>query len=313
MDGPAPRGEAADRSPVTALPKGSDNRELAGISIRGVSKRYGDIVALENIHLTVPRGSILGLVGPNGAGKTTLLRILVGALTPDAGSIEVLGMDPHKERHALRAQIGYMPQAAVLYQDLTVVENVTFFARGHLANGVAERVGTVLDFVDLNDARNRPVQDLSGGQRQRASLAAALVHEPHMLFLDEPTAGVDPALRHAFWRRFRELSDSGVTVVVSTHQMDEVVHCDRVALIRAGTILTYSTPGDLFASAGATARIMRRNDGVTEERLNSPGEDLPRVLHRMGLDPDVLRIDIDVPNLEDVVLGLIGIGREDSK
>ena len=282
------------------------------ISIRGVSKRYRDVVALERIDLTVPRGCILGLVGPNGAGKTTLIRILVGALTPDDGTIEVLGMDPRRERHELRAQIGYMPQAAVLYQDLTVVENVTFFARGHLDDGIAHRVDSVLDFVDLGDAADRPVQALSGGQRQRASLAAALVHEPRMLFLDEPTAGVDPALRHAFWRRFRELSDSGVTVIVSTHQMDEVVHCDRVALIRAGAILADSTPRELFASAGATVRIMRRNDGVTEEHVYSPGEDLPRILHRMGLDPEVLRIDIDVPNLEDVVLGLIGVDGEDS-
>ena len=282
------------------------------ISATGVTKRYGDVAALDGIDLEVPTGSILGLVGPNGAGKTTLIRILVGALTPDAGAIEVLGLDPHRERHALRAEIGYMPQAPVLYQDLTVVENVSFFARGHLDDGVVDRVGAVLDFVDLNDARDRPVQDLSGGQRQRASLAAALVHEPRMLFLDEPTAGVDPALRHAFWRRFRELSDSGVTVIVSTHQMDEVVHCDRVALIRSGSILADSTPGALFASAGATARIMRRNDGVTEEHLNSPGNDLPRILQRMGLDPDVVRIDIDVPDLEDVVLGLIGIDGEDT-
>ena len=257
------------------------------------------------------RGSILGLVGPNGAGKTTLLRILVGALTPDGGNVEVLGMHPHRERHALRALIGYMPQAAVLYQDLTVVENVTFFARGHLDDGVTDRVASVLDFVDLNDARNRPVQDLSGGQRQRASLAAALVHEPRMLFLDEPTAGVDPALRHAFWRRFRELSESGVTVIVSTHQMDEVVHCDRVALIRTGTILADSTPGELFASAGATVKITRR-DSVIEEHLDSPGADLPRILHRLGLDPAVQRIDIDIPTLEDVVLHLIGVSGEDS-
>jgi ABC-2 type transport system ATP-binding protein len=303
MEGPALPAEA-DTSPLAA--------DVPAILVRDVSKRYGDVVALERIDLTVPKGSILGLVGPNGAGKTTLIRILVGALGPDTGSIEVLGMDPHSERQPLRAQIGYMPQAAVLYQDLTVEENVTFFARGHLDNGVAHRVNSVLDFVDLRDARDRQVQDLSGGQRQRASLAAALVHEPLMLFLDEPTAGVDPALRHAFWRRFRELSDSGVTVIVSTHQMDEVVHCDRVALIRGGTILSDSTPRELFASAGATVRIMRRNDGVTEEHVYSPGDDLPRILQRMGLDPDVLRIEIDIPNLEDVVLGLIGLHGEDS-
>ncbi len=181
----------------------------AAIAVDNVSKRYGAVVALDGIDLEVQEGSILGLVGSNGAGKTTLIRILVGALSSDSGTVSVLGMDPLKDRRSVRSAIGYMPQAPVLYQDLTVRENVSFFARGHLTFDVSERVASVLDFVDLTDTADRPVQKLSGGQQQRASLAAALVHEPRILFLDEPTAGVDPALRQSFWQRFRTLRTQG--------------------------------------------------------------------------------------------------------
>lgn len=277
----------------------------AAISVEAVSKRYGKVVALSGIDLEVNRGSILGLIGPNGAGKTTLIRTLVGALRADSGTVRVLGLDPFTSRREVRAGVGYMPQAPVLYPDLTVRENVTFFARGHMNSGVAERVASVLDFVDLNQATDRPVQTLSGGQAQRASMAAALVHEPQVLFLDEPTAGVDPELRRTFWLRFRELAESGVTVVVSTHQMDEVVHCDRVAIIRAGAILADSTPAQLFASGGATVRIAR-GDGMETHHVRSLSDDLPRVLYGFGLDPEVIRIEVDGPTLEEVILGLIG-------
>lgn len=277
----------------------------SAISVEGVDKRYGKVTALTGVAFDVPAGSVVGLVGPNGSGKTTLIRILVGALRTDAGTVRVLGRDPFVERRRVRADIGYMPQSAVLYQDLTVRENVTFFGRGHLVADIAAKVRSVIDFVDLRDAADRPIRALSGGQQQRASLAAALVHEPRVLFLDEPTAGVDPELRRTFWLRFRELTESGVTLVVSTHQMDEVVHCDRVTLIRSGGVLVTSTPAALFASGGATVRITSGNR-VQEHRIDSPSEDLPRLLYHLGLDPQVARIDIAGPSLEDVILGLIG-------
>jgi ABC-2 type transport system ATP-binding protein len=277
----------------------------SAISVEAVSKRYGKVVALSAIDLEVPRGSIVGLVGPNGAGKTTLIRTLVGALRADAGTVRVLGLDPFTSRRRVRAEVGYMPQATVLYQDLTVRENITFFARGHIPTGVAEKVASVLDFVDLNAAADRPVQTLSGGQQKRASMAAALVHEPRVLFLDEPTGGVDPELRYTFWLRFRELAGSGVTVVVSTHQMDEVVHCDRVAIVRAGALLTDSAPGELLASGGATVRIATV-DGTNTHHVASLSDDLPRLLHGLGLDPSVTGVEVDVPTLEDVILALIG-------
>ena len=276
----------------------------AAISVDNVSKRYGAVVALDGIDLEVREGSILGLVGSNGAGKTTLIRILVGALSSDSGTVSVVGMDPLKDRRSVRSAIGYMPQAPVLYQDLTVRENVSFFAQGHLASDISQRVASVLEFVDLTGAADRPVQKLSGGQQQRASLAAALVHEPRILFLDEPTAGVDPALRQSFWQRFRTLAAAGVTVVVSTHQMDEVVHCDRVALIRTGSVLSDSTPRELFARGGATVTIDTTDDTI-EHHVDSLEDDLPRILHGMGLDPAVRRIDIEGPTLEDLILGLI--------
>jgi ABC-2 type transport system ATP-binding protein len=279
----------------------------SAVSVSGVSKRFGSVVALDRVDLEVPRGSIVGLVGPNGAGKTTLIRLLVGSLRSDGGEVRVLGLDPSVDRRDVRSLIGYMPQSPVLYQDLTVRENVSFFARGHMKSGVAGRVEEVVDFVDLTDAIDRPVQKLSGGQQQRASLAAALVHEPDMLFLDEPTAGVDPELRHVFWTRFRDLASSGVTIVVSTHQMDEVVHCDRVSLIRSGGVLADATPAELFASAGANVEITTGN-GVLRRHVSSLSTDLPALLHEMGLESSVSRIEVEGPTLEDVILGLIDEG-----
>jgi len=274
------------------------------ISISGVSKRYGRIAALSGVDLTVPAGTIVGLVGPNGAGKTTLIRILVGALRADQGTVRVLGQDPFTNRRLVRTQIGYMPQAPVLYQDLTIGENITFFARGHLNGGVAAKVAEVVRFVDLEEEIDRQVQSLSGGQAQRTSLAAALVHEPNVLFLDEPTAGVDPELRRTFWLRFRELADSGVTLVVSTHQMDEVVHCDRVAIVRSGLVLADAAPKELFSSGGGTVRI-EKETGSEQHHIGSLADDLPRVLYDLGLDRSVKRIDVQGPTMEEVILGLI--------
>jgi ABC-2 type transport system ATP-binding protein len=280
------------------------------LSVEGVSKRYGKVTALAGVDLEVERGSIFGLVGPNGAGKTTLLRLLVGALRTDGGTVRVLGYDPVLKKRTVRDRIGYMPQTPVLYGDLTARENVVFFARGHQQSGLPEKVAAALDFVDLANTAHRPVRTLSGGLQQRVSLAAALVHEPEILFLDEPTAGVDPELRHSFWLRFRRLAESGVTLVISTHQMDEVVHCDRVAVLRAGGVLTNANPAELVASGGATIRI-GDTTGASEHRVTSLAEDLPRLLHDRGLDPKVTRIDIVRPTLEDVILSLIEAGGEE--
>lgn len=276
----------------------------AAISIKALKKTYGDISALGGVDIEVPSGSIYGLVGPNGAGKTTLIRALVGALKPDSGSISVSGLDPVDDRRSVRARVGYMPQAPVLYSDLTARENVAFFYQGHYRDGVDEAVNSALAFADLEVEALRPVHTLSGGLQQRVSLAAALCHQPEVLLLDEPTAGVDPELRHAFWQRFRGLADQGVTVLISTHQMDEVVHCDRVALLRRGRILAQAPPAELILSAGATISVYR-GDEVGRRRVADAPNDLPRLLRELGLDPAVTRIQVDVPTLEEVILDLV--------
>lgn len=275
------------------------------ISVASVTKSYTKVVALSGVDLEVPKGSIVGLVGANGAGKTTLIRLLVGALRPDSGEIRVLGLDPFVSKRQVRSTIGYMPQSPVLYEDLTVLENVRFFGWGHISDGVEQKARSVLEFVDLTNEGDRQIRALSGGQRQRVSLAATLVHEPQMVFLDEPTAGVDPELRHTFWQHFKRLAAAGVTIVVSTHQMDEVVHCDRVALLRSGTVLADVTPSELFSSGGAVIRI-HRGDEVVQQSVHSVADDLPGLLRRFGLDASVTRIEVAQPSLEDVVLSLIG-------
>jgi ABC-2 type transport system ATP-binding protein len=259
------------------------------VRLQGITKRYGRVTALDGVDLTIPAGSVYGVVGPNGAGKTTLMRLLVGALAPDEGDIEVLGADLRRERRRVRSQIGYMPQAPVLYEDLTAAENVAFFARGHLLDDVGDAV------------------------RQRVSLAATLVHQPRVLLLDEPTAGVDPELRHSFWERFRDLTTHGATLLISTHQMDEVVHCDRVAILRAGTVLTEETPQRILTEGRATVTVWTGETPHRHEVADYPGE-VPRLLRRWQLDPAVTRIEIEGQTLEDAVLALIedeGAGAHD--
>lgn len=274
------------------------------ISIERLEKRYGDVRALAGIDLKIEEGSIFGLVGPNGSGKTTLIRTLVGALKPDAGSVSVAGVDPVSRRYEARSLLGYMPQSSVLYSDLTAGENIAFFCKGHSKDGADEAAAAALDFVDLIDSSDRLTHTLSGGVQQRVSLAAAMAHQPRILLLDEPTAGVDPELRHTFWQGFRRLAEQGVTVFISTHQMDEVVHCDRVALLRRGRVLAEAPPVELLASGGGTIRIHR---GVTVEEhdVSSPGEGLAEVLRGFGLDQTITRIDVEVKTLEEVILGLV--------
>jgi ABC-2 type transport system ATP-binding protein len=276
----------------------------AAISVRGLQKSYGDVTALGGVDFEVPSGSIFGLVGPNGAGKTTLIRVLVGALRPDSGSVLVVGVNPVDNRHEARTRVGYMPQMPVLYSDLTAAENVRFFYRGHFRDDVEEAVRRSLGFANLVEHSGRIVHTLSGGLQQRVSLAVALSHQPDVLLLDEPTAGVDPELRHAFWQGFRRLAANGVTVLISTHQMDEVIHCDRVALLRRGRILTEATPAALIGSGGARINVYRGDESY-QHRVADPAVDLPQLLRSLGLDIDVTRIEVEVPTLEEVILDLV--------
>ncbi len=218
-------------------------------TVEGVSKSFGPIRAVQQVTLRVPFGQTFGLLGPSGCGKTTLIRLILGLLTPAGGSVTVLGerMPARRVMH----DIGYMPQSAALYDDLTVFENVDFFANlCGLRSG--EMAKETVRLMELGDRLHSPVHTLSSGMKQRVSLACALVHRPRLLLLDEPTVGLDPRLRANFWRHFRQLNQQGVTIIASTHVMDEAERCDRLVLMREGRLLTEGTPRELRQNVGAS-------------------------------------------------------------
>jgi ABC-2 type transport system ATP-binding protein len=218
------------------------------LEARDVRKRFGQIEALRGLSLTIHAGEIYGLLGPNGSGKTTFIRCLAGLVRPDAGSIRVLGLEPRDVVSSGR--VGYMTQAAALYAELSVEENLRFFAALLGVHDTTARIESVLRTVELLDRRRSVVATLSGGMRQRVSLAAALLHEPALLLLDEPTVGIDPSLRRDFWTHFRALAAKGVTILVSSHVMDEAARCDRLGLIRDGRVLAEGSASELVARAG---------------------------------------------------------------
>ena len=232
------------------------------VEVEGLVKRFGAITALDGVTLRVRRGEVYGLLGPNGAGKTTLIRSLVGLVGRDAGVVRVLGIEMPDV--ATLRRVGYMTQAAALYPDLSVEENVAFFAA---VNGGGD-VRRALEFVDLYSRRSSVVATLSGGMRQRASLACALVHQPDLLLLDEPTVGVDPELRNQFWTRFQEMAAAGTTIKVSSHLMDEAERCQRLGLVRFGRLLAEGSSRELQERAGVTRledAFLRLSAGASEE------------------------------------------------
>ena len=227
-----------------------DGPKLA-VSTRGLTKLFGEIVAVDSLDLDLSPARIYGLLGPNGSGKTTLIRCLVGLARPTAGGARVLGVRmPDREN---LARIGYMTQADGIYADLSVWENVRFFAAlaGQRRRAALEEV---LDVVELSARRNTPAHQLSGGMRRRLSLACALVHRPVVLFLDEPTVGIDPALRVQFWTYFRQLAETGTTLVVSSHVMDEADRCDELLLMLRGRVIARGS-GAQIRERAATSDI----------------------------------------------------------
>jgi ABC-2 type transport system ATP-binding protein len=223
--------------------------DAPAIEARDVHKRFGEVEALRGLSLTVRRGEIYGLLGPNGSGKTTFIRCLAGLVRPDSGSMRVLGLEPRQVVSSGR--VGYMTQAAALYVELSIEENLSFFAALLGVHDAKARIESVLRTVDLLDRRRSVVATLSGGMRQRVSLAAALLHDPALLLLDEPTVGIDPSLRRDFWTHFRSLAGNGVTILVSSHVMDEAARCDRLGLIRDGRVLAEGSAPELVARAGS--------------------------------------------------------------
>jgi ABC-2 type transport system ATP-binding protein len=224
----------------------------SAISLENLSFNYGRLKVINDISLETPRGISFGLLGSNGAGKTTLIRLMVGLLKPASGKVLCLGKSPSP---ATARGIGYMPQLPSLYTELTVAENLDFFARIYGLRDKekrVERVNEVIKVVDLWDKRKEQVIKLSGGMKQRVSLGCAIVHRPPLLFLDEPTVGLDPELRVHFWEYFENLTKAGNTLIISSHTMDDAAHCQQLAFMREGKIIALGSPAELRAATGRT-------------------------------------------------------------
>ncbi len=300
------------------------------IDVQGLTKKFGSKVVVDNFSMKVPKGSIYGFLGPNGSGKTTTIRMMCGLLKPDGGGGTALGFDVVSQSQEIKARIGYMTQRFSLYEDLTVAENLTFAARLHEIADIEGVVKAALQEYELAPRADQLAGQLSGGWKQRLALAAASLHEPQLLLLDEPTAGVDPKARRDFWERIRARADSGVSILVSTHYMDEAVQCDFIAFIAYGKKLIDAPAAEIPTRVGLHTRRLEGADlgEVYKQLRGAPGVDqvarFGSALHASGRDEAALdravalavagrRIEI-VPvktGLEEAFIYLMG-GAEDN-
>ena len=249
------------------------------ITLDRVSKRYGLTDAVRELSLTVAAGEMFGLIGPDGAGKTTTIRLICGLLPPDAGSLRVLDRDPRRDHRALTASVGYLSQRFSLYGDLSVDENIAFFAEIHGVRDYAARRTRLLEMMQLTPFRSRLADRLSGGMKQKLALACTLVHEPSLIVLDEPTTGVDPVSRREFWKLLSEFLSQGITIVMATPYLDEAERCTRVALLHDGRLLALDRPDALRATLPGTLfevivsdhrrapEILKRTSGVADVQM----------------------------------------------
>jgi ABC-2 type transport system ATP-binding protein len=268
------------------------------IDVRGMTKRFGERIVVDHIGLQVRRGEIYGFLGPNGSGKTTFIRMLCGLLRADAGSGTCLGYDVITESEAIKREVGYMTQRVSFYEDLSIAENLDFVARMFSVKNRREAVRNSLERLGLVERQDQLAGELSGGWKQRLALAACLIHEPKLLLLDEPTAGVDPKARRDFWEHIHDLADEGLTVLITTHYMDEAERCHRLAYITAGKLLTEGTAPEVIAHARLTtwsvngpnlhqlAEQLRDRPGVTQAVA------FGSMLHVSGDDPAALEAAI---------------------
>jgi ABC-2 type transport system ATP-binding protein len=224
----------------------------SAVHTRGLRKQFGDMVAVDDLDLEIARGEVFGLLGPNGSGKTTTIRMLTGLMPPSAGEITVVGIDAVKDPEAVRRRIGYMSQRFGLYDDLTIAENFSFYAGLYGLRGATKRAREAELFatLGLEPRRKQLAGTLSGGWKQKLALACATAHKPDLVFLDEPTAGVDPAARRRFWELIREFADGGMTILVTTHYMDEANRCDRLAFLSRGHLIGLGTPDEVTKQFG---------------------------------------------------------------
>ena len=293
------------------------------IDVQGLSRSFGALKAVDNVSLQIEQGHITGFLGPNGSGKTTTLRMLCGLLTPDSGTGQVLGLDFPSEAAAIKRQTGYMTQRFSLYEDLTIEENLIFIARVYRLDRVAARVQETLDKLGLTGRRKQQAGHLSGGWKQRLALAAAVMHEPKLLLLDEPTAGVDPQARRDFWDEIHRLADEGMTVLVSTHYMDEAERCHEIAYIFNGVLIARGTGDEVIAQSRLVTFEAEgeRADRLGRELAGKPGVEMVApfgsALHVSGTDRKALEAAIAPlrrdpyrwtevsPTLEDVFIHLM--------
>ena len=260
------------------------------IDVHDLCKSFGPLTAVNHVSIQIEQGHITGFLGPNGSGKTTTLRMLCGLLTPDSGSGQVLGLEFPREAEAIKRQTGYMTQRFSLYEDLTIEENLNFIARVYSLDNVARRVTDTLEKLGLANRRKQLAGQLSGGWKQRLALAAAVMHEPKLLLLDEPTAGVDPQARRDFWDEIHRLSDEGLTVLVSTHYMDEAERCHEIAYIFNGDLIARGTADQVIEQSKLVTFEAEgpRADRLARELTGKPGVDMVApfgaALHVSGTD-----------------------------
>lgn len=306
------------------------------ISSHGLSRYFGDLVAVDKLSLDVPRASIYGFLGPNGSGKTTTIRMLCGLILPSSGNADVLGYQIPKEAEKLKPFIGYMTQDFSLYNDLTVLENLRFMADVYLIprSRVKERIDETLAMYDLRGQRDQFAGTMSGGQRQRLALAAATLHKPELLLLDEPTSAVDPQSRRDFWDVLFDLAGQGVTILVSTHYMDEAERCHRLAILDQGVKVADGAPTELMTELDATVVSLSAPDVIELRReilgwpdvysVTQLGEQLrvlmsrdvvnpvQQVCQRLSVRVEPDRVHLVAANLEDVFVMSTREGREEA-
>jgi len=301
------------------------------IEVRNLVKRFGDRTVVDHVSMQVQTGEIAGFLGPNGSGKTTTIRLMCGLLTPDAGEGRVLGYDIRREGAAIKREVGYMTQRFSFYEDLTIEENLTFVAGLYGLSTPRKAVADTLADLGLTTRKGQLAGSLSGGWKQRLALAACIMHRPRLLMLDEPTAGVDPKARREFWDEIHQLAAGGLTVLVSTHYMDEAERCHKINYIAYGKLIATGTVAEMVRDAGLSTVVLEGAAVAEAARLlrGMPGVDqvaaYGNTLHVIGRDAAALHYSVArvaeqtatrmaqaAPSLEDVFIQLMGAARDNA-